>query len=511
MIQIPGATQGQSIDNDKDQEQFYPIVRNFGKHHVYWLDCLQKVADGKIKRLLAMMPPGSAKSTYTSVVFPTYYLGRFSGQSIILASYGSDLPRKFGRRARSILQQPVFKRVFDCELSQEATAVDQWALTNQSEWMAAGILTGITGNRADGIIWDDLFKGREQADSEVIRKKTWDAYMDDLMTRKKPHAFEVGITTRWHEDDVAGRILPADYNGESGWVKCQDGNEWFVVNLPYDCERADDPLGRKLGEGLWPEWFTEDHVAPYRRQPRTWSALYQQRPAPDSGDFFKAEWLKPYGRELAIKPPNREELIIYGASDYAVSVETGRDYTVHIVVGVDPSNRLFLLDLWRRQTSSDVWVEAFCDLVAFWKPLGWAEEKGQIAAGIGPYLDKRMRERQTYVAKAQFPSRVEKAIRAQSVRGRMALDGLYVPIAAPWFPEFRRELLSFPAGRNDDQVDALSLIGQIIDRMMIGRKIEPKQSKIKIISTDKKYCNVSLTELFEANEGKSRFKSTRIH
>lgn len=196
---------------------------------------------------MGLMPPGSAKSTYTSVVFPTHYLGRFQKRSIIVASYGSELPKKFGRRARSIVQQPIFRRIFDSELSEESAAVDEWSLSNGSEWMAAGILTGITGNRADGIIWDDLIKGREQADSELVRNKTWDAYFDDLLTRKKPNAFEIGIVTRWHEDDPAGRILPEDYNGETGWIKCRDGNDWYVVCLPAICERADDPLGRKIG------------------------------------------------------------------------------------------------------------------------------------------------------------------------------------------------------------------------------------------------------------------------
>ena len=119
------------------------------------------------------MPPGSGKSIFTSVVFPTHYLGRFPKRSIILASYGSDLPKKFGRRARSIVQQQNFHQIFDCTLSGESSAVDEWALSNGSESMAAGILTGITGNRADGIVWDDLIKGREQADSELVRAKTW--------------------------------------------------------------------------------------------------------------------------------------------------------------------------------------------------------------------------------------------------------------------------------------------------------------------------------------------------
>src|ERR1700721_544167 len=195
-IETPPVPTNASIEEDREREEFIAAPKHFGAHHLLWIDCLQKVEDGQIKRLMGLMPPGSAKSTYTSVVYPTHFLGRFPKRSIIVASYGSDLPKKFGRRARSIVQQPKFKRIFDCGLSEESAAVDEWSLTNGSEWMAAGILTGITGNRADGIIWDDLIKGREQADSELVRNKTWDAYMDDLLTRKKPHAFEIGIVTR---------------------------------------------------------------------------------------------------------------------------------------------------------------------------------------------------------------------------------------------------------------------------------------------------------------------------
>jgi hypothetical protein len=108
---------------------------------------------------------------------------------------------------------------------------------------------------------------------------------------------------------------------------------------------------------------------------RTWSALYQQRPAPEQGDYFQADWLRPYD-----SLPPRETLRVYGASDYAVTADGG-DYTVHIVVGVDPEWRIYVLDLWRAQTSAEKWVETFCDLVRQWKPIGWAEEQGQIRAG----------------------------------------------------------------------------------------------------------------------------------
>jgi predicted phage terminase large subunit-like protein len=114
-----------------------------------------------------------------------------------------------------------------------------------------------------------------------------------------------------------------------------------------------------------------------------------------------------------------------------------------------------------------------------WKPIGWAEEQGQIRAGVGPYLDRRQRERKAFVARQAFPMRGDKAVRAQSIRGRMALEGLYIPTHAPWLPDFRAELLSFPAGKHDDQVDALGLIGQLLDKMLTGQKpAEPKRPKI---------------------------------
>lgn len=505
-IEIPTAPQ--SIDDANEKRELKFVRAKFGLHHILWLEALQNIEDGKIKRLMGLMPPGSGKSIFTSVVFPTHYLGRFAKRSIIVASYGSDLPRKFGRRARSVVKQTIYQRIFNCTLSEESAAVDEWALTNGSEWMAAGILTGITGNRVDGVIWDDLIKGREQADSDVVRNKTWEAYFDDLLTRKKPHAFEVGINTRWHEDDPAGRILPPDYNGGSGMLKGQDGNDWYVLCLPAECERTDDPLGRQVGEIIWPEWFTKEHFAPFKRNARTWNALYQQRPAPDSGDFFKAEWLVPYGPQQIHRPPDRRTLTTYGASDYAVKADGG-DYTVHIVVGVNPEGQVYVLDMWRAQASSDKWIETMCDMIQLWRPAGWAEETGQINAGVGPFLAKRLRERRLYIPRVQFPARVAKEIRARSIQGRIALDGLFVPIDAPWFPTFKHELMTFPAGRNDDIVDALSLIGQVLDKMIPGSSVTAPQTRQKILSTDPAICNVTLSDLFEANERK-RTKNLRI-
>jgi predicted phage terminase large subunit-like protein len=144
-----------------------------------------------------------------------------------------------------------------------------------------------------------------------------------------------------------------------------------------------------------------------------------------------------------------------------------------VVVGVDPKNRMYLLDLWRGQTSSDIWIEAWCDLVKKWRPSFWAEEHGQIISGVGPFLERRAIERHAYTHREQFPSRGDKAVRAQSMHSRMAMLGLYVRQGAPWFADLRAELLSFPAGKHDDQVDALGLVGQLLDKINAGQKPKP--------------------------------------
>jgi predicted phage terminase large subunit-like protein len=424
-------------------------------HHRLLIAELEKVARGETPRLAVFMPPGSAKSTYASILFPPWLLASASC-NILAASHTTELAEKWGRRIRNLISE--HSATLGISLEADSQAAGRWSLTNGAEYYAAGVGTGIAGFRANLGLIDDPIRSRQDADSELIRDRVWSWYTDDFKTRLVPHAAEILIQTRWNEDDLAGRAL--------------NHEEWRVISLPALAE-PDDPLGRHLNEPLWCDddyGYGEQLIELSTKTPaRTWSALYQQRPAPEEGDYFKAEWLRPYE-----KAPPRETLKVYGASDYAVTADGG-DYTVHIVVGIDPLWRIYVLDLWRAQTASNEWIESFCDLVQYWKPIGWAEEQGQIRAGVGPFLERRMRERQAYVARAQFPTRGDKAVRAQSIRGRMELDGLYVPVKAGWYPAFRAELLSFPAGKFDDEVDALSLIGQVLDRMSAGALPKPPE------------------------------------
>jgi hypothetical protein len=404
-IDVPGAP----LTEDDETEAFAPLETELAEHHEIILNATQRCIERHRGRTMLFLPPGSAKSTYATVVSPTWAMGRWPGFKVIGVSYGSDLARKFGRRMRSIAKQRAYEMLFSTALSSESSAADEWALESGSEYMGGGILSGITGNRADFIPIDDPIKGRQEADSEVTRKRTLEAYQDDVLTRLKPGGSVMLTQTRWHQDDLAGAILPEGWNGESGMIECRDGETWEVICIPAKAERADDPLGRLLGEYIWPEYFDLAHWAPFERQPRTWSALYQQRPAPEQATTSSAS-----GSSLSMTIPPRE-MAIYGGSDYAVTADGG-DFTVHAVVGVASDGRMYLLDLWRQQASSDVWVDAFCALVRKWKPIGWAEETGQIKSGVGPFLVKRMLETGSYTVREQFPTRGDKAVgRSRSV------------------------------------------------------------------------------------------------
>jgi predicted phage terminase large subunit-like protein len=427
------------------------------KHHLLIINEIEAFLKGEDEVLLLFAPPGSAKSTYVSVLLPSWYLANNPTHSILAATHNVEFAERWGRRIRNDIAADA--NMLGISLSEDSKAAARWSLESGGEYYGVGAGTGISGFRANLGVGDDLFGSREDAYSETVRQKRWDWYQDDFSARLKPAAKRILMNTRWHEEDVAGRVLEQierkDIRGR-------------VISIPAIAE-ADDALGRASGEYLWDEPGGYNYGAFLRARqretsPMMWAALYQQRPAPEEGDYFKADWLKPYD----VAPP-RDTLRIYGGSDYAVTADGG-DYTVHVVVGLDPDGRMYVLDLWRKQTASDEWIEAFCNLVSAWKPVGWAEEKGQISAGVGPALDKRQRERKAFCYRQQFPTRGDKAIRAQSVRGRMALEGLYVPKQASWYSGLRSELLSFPAGKHDDQVDALGLVGQLLDQMVPGQK-----------------------------------------
>jgi predicted phage terminase large subunit-like protein len=432
------------------------------QHHRALIGELEALARGETDVLLVEMPPGSAKSTYVNWLFPAWYFARHPEANVLTASHSSELAERWGRRTRNLIAAE--ERSLGVTLSADSTAAYRWGTSDKGEYYAVGVGVGIMGFRADLGIIDDPFGSREDAESKRIRDRVWDWYVNDFSSRLKPGARRVIMHQRFHEDDLAGRVV----------------SQLEAIGRPFRRLKiraeatADDPLGRPVGAMLWDEPDAYDYGSFLRDRKaesdaRTWSALYQQEPTPDTGDYFRREWFR-----TALKP-DRDGLRVYGASDYAVTAGGG-DYTVHIVVGIDADARLYVLDVWRGQTDSADWIEAWCDLVKKWRPIEWAEEGGQIRASVGPFLERRAIERGVYCYRRQFPSRHDKAVRAQSIRARMSMRGLYMA-DQPWRVEFESELLRFPAGVHDDQVDALGLIGQLLDEMSapVRPKVETKR------------------------------------
>jgi hypothetical protein len=470
MVDIPTVP----VTDDEEEDRFETLALEFlALHHDVLLGCLQDLAGGVYRNLMVLMPPGSAKSTYVDVVFVPWFMAREKRRNVIMTSYGSDLARKQGRRARQLVRSRSFTNLFpDVTVSADSSAADEWSLTNGSEYMAGGILSGVTGNRADLLVVDDPVKGREEAESETIRKKTREAFDDDLQTRLKPGGRTIIIQTRWHADDLAGGILPEQWSGESGLIRCRDGQDWYVLAIQAKATTNKDPLGRKPGEYLWPEWFGPDHWAKFEQNQRTWSSLFQQKPSPEEGTYFQRDWFQRHPPMDVATAANRG-LNVYITSDYAVS-EDGGDFTEHGVWGFGSDNILYQLDWWHGQTSSDQWVESLLDLVQRWKPLCYFGEQGTIEKATRPMISRSMTERQIYCRMEWIPSIVKKTIRARPFQARAAMNQLKnLPGNVSLLSDDRGErvlnqMLQFPAGKYDDAVDTASLMGLVIDEAHPG-------------------------------------------
>lgn len=457
-IDVPGKP---ASDAD-DEWLFNPIETSVAIHHRALLAVLDRVYTRDIKQLMVFMPPGSAKSTYTSVVYPAYAMGKRKGSRIIMASYASSIAWKQSRRTRQIARSDKFRPIFGTGLVHGNQSVEEWAMDNGSEYMAGGILSGMTGNRATDLIIDDPVAGRDEADSATIRKKTREAYEDDLTTRLMPGGVTVIVQTRWHQDDLSGAILPVNWKGESGFIRGRDGLDWFVLCIPAEADRADDPLGRKIGEGLWPEWFKPGHWERFKEKQRTWNALFQQKPTADTGTYFKAEWFE-YRYE---RPPPKANLRIFGCSDYAVTPDGG-DFTEHGVFGIDDQDSLFVLDWWYGQTSSDVWVEKQCDLINKWVPLCWGAESGVIRRAVGPYLSQRMTQRNALTRLEWLPTTGDKEAMARGAQAMASMGQFKFPQRSGFHERVLSQALAFPAGAYDDAVDVLGLASRVMP--LVGR------------------------------------------
>ena len=451
---------------------YYALSRGYwpAAHHLHLIDRLEAVARGESRRLMVFMPPGHAKSTYTSVLFPAWLQSQRTPHGmpwdVLGASNTAELAEDFSRKARSMLRDSSV--LLGVGLSDDSSSVTRWETTAGGVYRCAGVGGTVTGKRADVAIIDDPIRSAEQADSDTTRDKQWSWYLQDLRTRLKPDAAIILVMTRWHTDDLAGRILPETWDGQSGAIEARDGETWEVVCLPALCDSPADPLGRDPGEALWPEWMPRERLEQERRSqtPRAWAALYQQRPTVEAGDYLQREWLHLYDEEP-------RGLRCFLASDFAVSARESADWTVHQVWGVDARSELWLVDQWREHALSDRSVDAALDLAARWRVAAWIGESGVIEAAIGPLIAARMRERGVIVRRELVPTIGDKQARARALQARASQGMVHLPRRAPWIADLMREWLAFPTGSHDDQVDPAAMVASYVAQVVAPPRPRP--------------------------------------
>lgn len=434
--------------DDTSKSRYMPV-----KHHEVIAAALEEVEAGRMPRLIITMPPRHGKSELASRRFPAWFLGKDPYRQMIFSTYNDDFAQDFGRSVRATMRSTEFQQIFPaCKLRTGSQASDKIQTEEGGMLNFVGRGSGLTGRGADLLIIDDPIKDREEADSKNLRDKLWAWFTEAAMTRLMPGGRVVIIMTRWHEDDLIGRLTDPKN-------PCFDANEaasWKLLALPAIAD-DDDAMGRKTGEALWPERFPLPVLEAQRRiNPRGFSALYQGKPTPDDGDYFKRDWLKTYDHPSQL-PAN---LRIYGASDHAVSVAQDADKTCLGCVGIDEDDNIWVLpDIFWRRAATDAVCDGLLDQFRRNKPLLWWAEHGHISKAIGPFLRKRMQEERIYCAIDEVVPAKDKQTRAQAIRGRLAMGKVFFPKFATWWPDAQLELLKFPAARHDDFVDWISHIG----------------------------------------------------
>ena len=409
----------------------------------------QDVEDGKSPRLMLFMPPRHGKSTLASVAFPAWHLGKNPKHEFISCSYSGSLAMTFSRKVRQLFREPNYRNIFaKTLLDRTSQSVEAWLTTQGGGYVAAGVGGGITGKGANILVIDDPVKNREDAESEFNRESVWNWYTSTAYTRLAPGGGVLIILTRWHDDDLAGRLLTAAKDG---------ADQWEVVKYPAIAEK--DEEFRKTGEALHPERYNLDALQQIQKAvgPRDWVALYQQNPVADEGDYFTRDMIRYYEDEDV----DLSQLRYYCAWDLAIGQRDRNDYSVGLVVGVDEYDNMYVVDTVRGKFDGFELVEQILDLYETWRPGIVGIEKGHIEMAIGPFLEKRVQERRLHEAyfKDLKVGRRDKEARARAIQGRMQQGMVYFPKETVWTGPLVAELLRFPNGTHDDQVDALAWIG----------------------------------------------------
>ncbi len=450
-----------------------------GKHLDVLDRALMDVSEGRIKRLIVTMPPRHGKSERVSKKFPAWHIGKNPNDEIILASYALSLSRDNNRIARDTFVDR--SDLFGVSISSARQSAESWGIEGYRGGVnAAGVGGPITGKGARIAIIDDPLKNAEEANSEVIRESLWSWYTSTLYTRLTPDGRIIVVMTRWHEDDLVGRLLKKEADEiKEGTHK---GERWTVINFPALAEEG-DYLGRQPGEALWPE-FGFDHkrleqiksdVGSY-----VFNALYQQRPSAAGGTIFKREYFH-YFREETIH--NIQYLLVgtkrydkmkcwsFQTVDTANSEKTINDYFVVSTWYVTPEHDLLLYDVYRTHITGPDQKPLMKEMVYRYRPKFQAIEDKTFGTNL---IQECKREGMSI-----RPIKVDKdkVTRSLVIAARYEVGKVYHRQDAQWLTDFEDELLSFPRGKHDDQVDTASIAGEVVH--VLFRHVEDPERRPK--------------------------------
>jgi len=426
------------------EHRLQPLGQSPARHHRIIIEALERVCAGTLDRLMILAPPGSAKSTYSTKLFVPYYFTKHPAHNVISASHTASLAGKFGRAVRNMVDEEA--EVLGFRLSDDSRAADMWVTDKRGEYVAVGVGMAIAGTRADLVLIDDPFKSSADADSQSSRDSVWEWYTGDVIGRLKPGARIVLICTRWHEDDLAGRLLQQ--------MELGVGDDWEVISFEALCEHPErDPLGRSMGEALWPEWEDERKLLRKKRTvtSHTWECQYQQNPLPKGGVLFARDKIT-----TVLSPPERVVATVRRWDLAGTEKMRGNnpDWTVGLLLGRLESGRHVVLDVVRGQWSPwevEQRVVGTAATDGYDVPVAMARDPGQAGqAQVTSYALK--------LVGYQFHVETEtgsKETRATPVASHIEA-GLLSVLSRPWTRAFLDEIEKFPSGAKDDQVDALA-------------------------------------------------------
>lgn len=422
------------------------------------------VSEGRIKRLIVTMPPRHGKSERVSKKFPAWHIGRNPNDEIILASYALSLSRDNNRIARDTFIDRA--SIFGHTIAKDRQSAESWGVEGYRGGVnAAGVGGPITGKGARIAIIDDPLKNAEDANSEVMREALWGWYQSTLYTRLTPDGRIIVVMTRWHEDDLVGRLLKKERDEiREGTHK---GERWTVINFPAIAEE-DDYLGRSEGEPLWPEFgFDRQRLEQIRSDVGSYvfNALYQQRPSAAGGTIFKREYFRYFREEMIGNQPyiivgekryRKHELWCFQTVDTANSEKTINDPFVVSTWYVTPQRDLLLYDVYRTHITGPDQKPLMRQMFNRFRPRFQAIEDKT----FGTNLIQEMKREGLTVRAVKVDK--DKVTRSLVIAARYEVGMVYHREDAQWLTDYEDELLSFPRGKHDDQVDTASQAGEIV-------------------------------------------------